>query len=577
MKDLSVDSPRKNIMARMYPQHFPKWADDDPKRSAEKKVYNALASLPDPYTVFYSVAWQLRGSKSGARDGEADFVIAHPEKGILVLEVKGGQIRYDANLQQWYSRDCQDIEHEIKDPIFQARNNKWALLSKLKEMPSWDNRFVTIGHLIVFPDVIANSTSLRPDLPHQLLVDSNDLKNIEAKIEEGFDWFFGEDKKQGALGNDRLRVLSSILGHSFSLPTPLGIDLEGQDQKIVELTEQQMCFLQFIQHHRRALIEGCAGSGKTMLALEKARQLSEQGFETLLVCFNRPLAEHLREKAPQEVDIYHFHGLCIDLAKKAGLGYQPYTDKEEFYNKILPESLRKAIEILGTQYDAIIVDEGQDFHKEWLETLMFALHNSEQGIFYVFYDNNQNIYRRAQDLQALLKVSPFVLNRNCRNTRAIHNVVKEFHNNPNDLVCIGPDGQSPELYFFSNPSQQEDIVRRVLDELVNTGKIEPKYITLLTTRAPEHTVFGPGRKLGKFIFREWGDKDFCSSDIYVSSVHRFKGLENRVIILTGLEDNDATWLNEILYVACSRARTHLIIVAHERSKDLLAKALPSPK
>lgn len=564
-------------MAIMYPQHFPEWACEDPKRSAEKKVYDALASLPDTYTVFYSVAWQVRDSKSGARDGEVDFIVAHPQKGILILEVKGGQIRYDASLQQWFSKDRKDIEHNIKDPVFQARNNKGALLSKLKEIPSWDDRFITIGYLVVFPDVVANSTFLRPDLPRQLLVDSNDLKNIEAKIEEGFNWFFGEDKKQGVLGNDRLRALTSFLGNSFSLQTPLGIELEYHDQKIVELTEKQMQLLQFLQRHRRALIEGCAGSGKTMLALEKARQLANQGFVTLLVCFNVPLAEYLRERSPQDVDVYHFHGLCTALAKKVGIGYRSYTSEEEFFNKILPESLIEAIDILGTQYDAIIVDEGQDFHKEWLEILMLTLHNSEQGIFYVFYDNNQNIYRRIKDLESLLRVSPFVLTQNCRNTRAIHNVVKEFHPNSDDLVCIGPEGQSPELYFFSDLSQQEDIVRKVLDRLVNTEKIEPKYITLLTTRAPEHTAFVPGRKLGNFVFREWGDKSSRPNDIRVSSAYRFKGLENRVVILTGLEDNEVSWLNEILYVACSRARTHLIIVAHERVKTLLEKAIKMQK
>lgn len=564
-------------MAKMYPQHFPQWAYEDPKRSAERKVYEALSNLPETYTVFYSIAWQVRDLQSGAQDGEIDFIVAHPKKGILILEVKGGQIRYDATVQKWFSRDREGNEHQIKDPVIQARNNKGALFAKLKEIPAWDNRFITIGYLIVFPDVITNSAFLRPDLPRQLLVDSNDLKAMEAKIEATFEYFFSEDRRQGALGEDRLRVLTSFLANSFSLQTPLGTELEYQDYKIVELTETQMQLLQFLQHHRRALIEGCAGSGKTMLALEKARQLSAQGFETLLVCFNAPLSEYLREKSPQEVDVYHFHGLCTALARKAGLGYRASSSEEELYNKVLPGMFLEAIEVLGTQYDAIIVDEGQDFHKEWLEYLMYALHNSEQGIFYVFYDNNQNIYHRLKDLQNLLKVPPFTLNLNCRNTRAIHDVVKEFHPNPKDLVCKGPEGQAPEVYFFSEPAQQEDMVRTVLARLVNTDKVEPKHITLLTTRAPEHTIFNPGRKLGNFILREWSDKTFRHNDIRISSTSRFKGLENRVIILTGLEDSDAYWLNEILYVACSRARTHLIIIAHERARTLFDEIIKSPK
>jgi len=564
-------------MAKMFPQRFPEWALEDPKRFAEKKVYEALTLLPDTYTVFYSTAWQIRDTKRGARDGEIDFVIAHREKGIIILEVKGGRIRYDANLQQWYSTNRNGIEHEIKDPILQARNNKGALLAKLKEMPSWDDRFITIGYLIVFPDVLVSSTQLRPDLPRQLVIDANDLKTIEDKVEQGYAWFVGEEKRLGELGTDRLHALTSLLGNSFTLRTPIGVELEHHEQKIIELTEQQMRVLQFIQHHRRALVEGCAGSGKTMLALEKARQLAEQGFETLLVCFNVPLAEYLRAKAPKEVDVYHFHGLCSSMAKKAGIGYHAYRDLDEYYNKILPEGFFEAIEELGTQYDAIIVDEGQDFRQEWLEMLILALHDSEHGIFYVFYDSNQNIYRRTRDLQNLLKIEPFTLTQNCRNTRAIHNVVKEFHPHPNKLFCYGPEGTPPELHFFSTDSQQKEIVQKTLDRLVNIEKVEPKHITLLTTRSPENTAFTPGQKLGNFVLMEWGTANPRSSDIRISSTHRFKGLENRVIILCGIEDNEISWLNEVLYVACSRARTYLVIVAHERSRSQLQNVLTLKK
>ncbi|GAP11865.1 nuclease-related domain/AAA domain [Bellilinea caldifistulae] len=564
-------------MARMYPQHFPEWALKDEKLSAEKKVYAALSTLPDNYTVFYHVAWQIRSLQQGVEDGEADFIIAHPNKGILILEVKGGQIHYDANLQQWYSKDRYGQEHPIKDPVNQLRRSKGAMISKLRELPSWGNRYINIAYSVVFPDVIAEKILIRPDLSRELIIDAVDLRNLLDKIEQTFDWFHRDGNKFGALGKQGIEILESFLANSITLSTPMGVQLEYEEQKIIELTEQQMALLQFIQRQRRALIEGCAGSGKTMLALEKARQLSEQGFATLLVCFNVPLAEYLREVAPQEVDVFHFHGLCTKLAKDAGLGYRSFLNDEDYYNNVLPEMLLEALENLGTQYDAIIVDEGQDFHIEWLKTLMMALHDGEKGIFYVFYDNNQNIYHRLKDLDNWLKIPPFILNENCRNTQSIHNVVKEFHTASNELVCYGPVGLSPEVYFFSNSAQQEEIVRKSLDRLVNTEKVEPRHITLLTTRAPEHTIFNPGRKLGNFILREWSDKTSRHIDIRVSSTSRFKGLENRVVILTGLEDSDAYWINEILYVACSRARTYLIIVAHERSKSLLEKILPSTK
>jgi len=560
-------------MAKIYPQRFPQWALEQANRSAEKKVFEKLAQFPEPYVVFYSAAWQVRAPRTGAQDGEADFIVAHPEKGVLILEVKGGRIRYDAGESQWYSMDRNGVEHAIKDPIQQARNSKGALLQKLRELPGWSEDFLTIAYMVVFPDAAAGQTTLRPDLPRDLLIDASDLENLEARIENGFAWFAGEERRSGALGMQRLRLLESLLANSFTLKTPMGVELAQDEARIIELTEQQMRLLSFIQRQRRAVIEGCAGSGKTTLALEKARQLNEQGFETLLVCFNAPLAEYLRQRAPEGVEVYHFHGLCKGLAKEAGLGYRAYRTEAEYYDTVLPQMLFDAVEELGTQYDAIIVDEGQDFRPEWFETLLFLLHDDKQGIFYVFLDSNQNIYRRAETLSGLLSVEPFTLYENCRNTRAIHEVVRAFHHQPERLTCRGPQGRAPEIVYFASEREEEEHVRRILHRLVTEEKVEAAYIALLTTRAPEKTPFVPGKKLGNFVWMEWGDRNWRKSDIRVSSVHRFKGLENRVVVLTGLEDNDPSWLEPLLYVACSRARAHLVIVAHERSRDRIQTIL----
>ncbi len=166
-------------MVKLYPEHLPLSIVHEHRLSAERKVYQSLSQLPDPFVVFYKVNWQVRYTHSGARDGEMDFVVAHPSLGLMILEVKGGEIRYDAKHKQWFSRDRQGIEHEIKDPVDQARDNAFALLRKLNELPGWDKRFLTIGYMIVFPDVAVDHVILRPDLPRELIIDHFDLSNIE--------------------------------------------------------------------------------------------------------------------------------------------------------------------------------------------------------------------------------------------------------------------------------------------------------------------------------------------------------------------------------------------------------------
>ncbi len=481
--------------------------------------------------------------------------------------------RYDAALSQWYSTDRFGEERAIKDPVGQVRNSKGALLSKLRELPGWDPRYLMIAYMVVFPDVVSGSAALRPDLPRELLIDAADMNDLTARIEAGFAWFQGHEGRAGALGDDRLRLVEGLLARSFTLHSRLGVELEQDEARILQLTEEQMGVLRFIQSHRRALIEGCAGSGKTTLALEKARQLGEQGFDVLLLTFNAPLAEHLRGRAPQNVDVFHFHGLCKRLADQAGLGYRASRNEQDWFDHVLPEMLFDALIELGPQYDAVIVDEGQDFRDAWWEIIQELLRDKQNGIWYVFFDNNQNIYRRHASLERLMSAPPFTLNENCRNTRAIHQVVRQFHATPDSLISRAPHGRAPEIYYFNSDYEQEAHLKSVLHRLVNEEGIQPAHITLLTTRSPEKTVCLPGRKMGNFVLMEWGNPNLRRADIRVSSVHRFKGLENRAVILTGLEDNDPAWLDPLLYVACSRARAHLVIVAHRRSQPHIEEIL----
>src|SRR6185436_3796758 len=103
------------------------------------------------------------------------------------------------------------------------------------------------------------------------------------------------------------------------LPNPLAIEVAEEDREIVRLTEEQFYLLDVLSRTRRAAIGGCAGSGKTFLAVEKAKRLAREEFRTLLTCFNRPLADFLAEvtQGTPNLEVKNFHALCASIIREA--------------------------------------------------------------------------------------------------------------------------------------------------------------------------------------------------------------------------------------------------------------------
>jgi len=113
----------------------------------------------------------------------------------------------------------------------------------------------------------------------------------------------------------------------------------------------------------RAVVFGGAGTGKTVLACEKARQLTDEGNTVLLTCFNEFLARRLSaDKSLEHVTIATFHSLCISTARSAGLEV-PTSPESKWRISDAPILLMEGAEATGLNFDAVVVDEGQDFSR----------------------------------------------------------------------------------------------------------------------------------------------------------------------------------------------------------------------
>lgn len=549
-------------MARM----IPKQPHPDTQSQAELRLFEAFErQLSLDYTVFHSISWQLRDMRSGAQDGETDFLVVHPDYGILIVEVKGGHIRYDGVQDQWYT-----YNEPIKDPFKQGRKNKYSLLEKLKELPYWRNRWITVGYAAAFPDVSVKG-DLRLDAPRQLILDAADMNNLWAWVDQAMHYLMGQRPDDSPLGRAGVEELVKTLSPSVDLPPLLSIEIETQAQEQERLTREQFMVLDFLGRRRRVAISGCAGSGKTTLAYEKARRLADQNFTVLLTCFNVNLAEWLKweseETRPANLRIVNFHRLADELVQQAGLSTDPHN--AEYFEKILPERLMEAVDHLGSQFDAIIVDEGQDFHDNWWLPLQCLLHDPDQGIFYVFFDDNQNIYRGARQIP--LESVPFPLPHNCRNTQHIHRQVLPFYRSDQTPTAIGPQGRPVERHPYANPAELKRLLRQLLHRLIVEEEVPAWDIVILTPKSRQRSQlwgFGP---LGNF--RLVAEPTDASGEVYCTTVHSFKGLESPIVILAEI-DNDQTWnLSTILYVGCSRARNHLVLLTADDLSDKIARHL----
>src|SRR5262245_3955534 len=124
------------MMALMWPRQIPPDVVQNPRRSTELEVFQKLSrELDDTWWVFYSRPWLGMTPTGEEKDGECDFVVAHPDKGLLCIEVKGGAVSWNSESGQWTSRDRNRITHNIKDPVDQARRSKHELLGRLKQNP----------------------------------------------------------------------------------------------------------------------------------------------------------------------------------------------------------------------------------------------------------------------------------------------------------------------------------------------------------------------------------------------------------------------------------------------------------
>lgn len=535
---------------------------DDTTSQAELTLYEAFNKLPDIFTVFHGVKWfaRLLGTV-----GEIDFIIVHPDYGALVLEVKGGEIRIENG--QWYSN-----RHAIKDPCEQAERNRRALQDWIHHDPKTKHLSIALFPAVALPDAYV-SGHIRPDCPEDIFIDMRHLHDLEKRILEIFAyWQQRADIKNARMdGQKAVAAMVKLLVPTRTLQARIVEKFAQENHKIEELTQQQFKILKKMRYQKRVAVIGGAGTGKTLLAMEKATQLAESDLRVLLLCFNSNLAKWIQKRIDHpNIDALTFHGFVGQMVRRVGLSM---SSDVSFYEQA-PDLLLDATEILHAPdadrtmlYDAIIVDEGQDFNDTWWIGLLDMLKDADNGVFYVFFDDNQRIF--TQISQIPMDGAPLYLDENLRNTKHIHERMLPYTDDT-DIECIGPEGRPVEIIATKDADDERRKLQRILHYLVNEEGVPIKDIIILTPASEKSSQWKNDDQLGNFTLT-WDLNTEKPMAARLCSIQRYKGLESPVVILTELYELREEIARQLLYVGLSRARHHAVIIGELPTLESLSE------
>jgi hypothetical protein len=538
---------------------------------AEQKVYKALQEqLPKDWLVIHSLEFVMKTSKYNSHgDREADFVIFAPEYGVLVVEVKGGGIKYDKSLDQWYSLDRFNSCHKIKNPLRQAKDAKYEIRGHLKHRMKHKN--ILLAHGALFPDISSVNPLVGPDIPIDILGGSNNLPNLKEWIENIFKYWAGDTPIYDPLEKSGLVIAEEIYGKHVSISPSLRVALEEDIQKQILLTNQQKSILRQLKRRKEAIIEGGAGTGKTVLALDHAQNLAKQGLHVLLLCYNEHLGYVLKQKSNdiKTLDAMNFHEFCAiriqktkeltkrDLLAESKLAYPD----SNIYDFIMPDALVNSYDLVPISYDAIIIDEGQDFKAEYWLAIELLKEQKDDTKLYIFQDTNQAIYGEPADLP--IHETPLSLIDNCRNTKYIHNLAYQYY--------TGEPVESPEIegapieYLTEKTIEKQAMaIDKKVHQLIHQDNVNPKDISVI--------IMGKYDKVSPLLESskhkdQWSFKTFSSDKkVLVETAKRFKGLESKIILLW--IPYEETLDDMLLYVSISRARLRLWIVGESKYTEV---------
>ena len=528
-------------MAKMIPASRAQ-AEKEIKAPTELEVWDKLASqLSDDFLCIMSIHYG---------EGENDFLIVHRDYPLLFLEIKGGTVFCDARMETWERKTTAGME-TMRSPLVQVQKNRRFLLDLFKKVIPGAPPYIGAEVGLVFP---ASSRTNFNCTDGHLVVCAEEMHQLGVRLEA----ILTKNEDGGRhppVGQPFFNSLNRFYNRTPLVQVPLRAALE-EDQRLIEaLSSDQINLLSRLEGNKRIAFHGSAGSGKTILAMEKALRSVEEGKKTVLLCFNERLRDMLRATLPEStwLTINNFHGLCEDYIRRAGIkNGDRSVDPDTYYEQLIGK-MDEALVQNDEKFDVVIVDEAQDFKEDWWLIVEELVRNRNDSELYTFSDSMQNIQGGADYTPT--GAFTYLLNQNWRNTRQIHRFLEDtwLHDQGAVTESLGPDGQAINLIEVPSARSMETTLRHTLEDLVNRHKIDPENIAILTGGSMASSALRRGQTIGSFTLTDQPGK---GQQILFETVRRFKGLEKQVVIVVEIDRQEAA----LRYVAFSRATVLLTVI-----------------
>lgn len=529
-------------MANMYPKNIAEYLPED----SEKVVYYALKNqLPESIDVFYSVKWTTY-EKGKRIQSEADFIVASPEYGFLCLEVKGGNgIEIDED-NHWKLIDHTNGDRNLScSPYDQAE----------KSMYYFKKVYANANHIpypgiyaagVVFPFyAVPNHKSI--DHRHRdCTIDCSELNQLYDKIKKMFRLWGGRSYGFRVYKENQHKALLELIRQKVALSAAAGALVQYKEHQLQVINRVQDNYVYLLSNVAQFYMKGGAGTGKTWIAKKMAIREAEQlGHKVLLLCASSTLSDVIKEDLytnpviADRVDVY-----CVSqLFEKISTNFGNYVAP-------IYEGIEASIDT-DIRYDAVFVDEAQDFTEEWARITRGLLADQNKSRLGIFYDDVQ-IFREDSFGDGFGIVGePYLLRENIRNTANIYSWTADKTNLGKDVIVNPVEGPTPVTEVIHDHLQMTHRLEILLKKYIDEEHLANDKIVVLVDDIAKFFAEYPNG-IAKWTFSK---KDPSSAtDIKISSVEDFKGLEADMVIYIHSELATAN----MNYIAYTRAKYYLI-------------------